>query len=526
MKLVALFSALLLLAASSSAQARVLRSETVSGWDVTAETTDDGSFSGCFAGADYKSGHTLQFAVLKSGKWAVVISGGSIRLPDKRPIRVSLRVGGGRLWTFEGKSTGRGLFAIISGENSQLFEELRIGYLLRVYFLDNEIPFNLDGTSNMLNYISSCAGYYTGLEQGGVPYANAAGSDGPASGGGAPTSGLSEQQARAAVVPYVRAATDCIAEQMAKDPRFDSFARDGRVMSLGRQAADACEPKLNAMMSALDRYYYSGKGREFLVGPYAEDLPRALNERLKPRIESAVARGPAGPPYGNATTAVPAAPEPPQQQAPAPKVGTSFGSGFFVRYDGTGLTNAHVVEGCRSAVIEGYGEARIMARDKTNDLALLQPIGGLRTGAAQFSRRAVKLGEFVYALGFPLSTFVANGLNFTGGSVSSLSGIDGDSRQLQMSAPIQPGNSGGPVVNTSAQLVGITVSHLNEFAALEKSGSLPQNMNYAIRSDIAASFLRANGIEPMESEATAKLAPEEIAAAGREFTFQVKCKVE
>ncbi|WP_454917096.1 S1C family serine protease [Xanthobacter sediminis] len=526
MKLVALFTSLLLLIVSGVAQARVLRSETVSGWDVTAETTDDGSFIGCFAGADYKSGYTLQFAVLKSGNWAFVISGRDIRLPDKKATTIGLRVGAGRPWTLEGKSTGRGIFAIISGANEKLFEELRIGYLLKVYFLDREVPFNLDGTSNMLNYISSCAGYYTGLEQGGALYADTASPATPAAGGGAPTSGLSEQQARSAVVPYIRAATDCIAEQMANDPRFDSFAIEGRVMSLMLDAAKICQPKLNAMVSAHDRYYYPGKGREFLSGAYAEDLPRALNERLKARIERAVARGPAGTSYGNAPTAAPASPEPPQQQVPAPRVGTSFGSGFFVRYDGTGLTNAHVVEGCRSAVIEGYGEARIMARDKTNDLALLQPIGGLRTGAAQFSRRAVKLGEFVYALGFPLSTFVANGLNFTGGSVSSLSGIDGDSRQLQMSAPIQPGNSGGPVVNTSAQLVGITVSHLNEFATLEKSGSLPQNMNYAIRSDIAASFLRANGIEPLEAEPTTKLAPEEIAAAGREFTFQVKCKVE
>lgn len=381
----------------------------------------------------------------------------------------------------------------------------------------------------MLNYISSCAGYYAGLEQNGSPFAGTVNAASPTASGGAPTSGLTEQQARAAVVPYVRVATDCIAEQMANDPRFDSFASEGRVMSLMLDAAKVCQPKLNAMVSAHDRYYYPGKGREFLSGAYAEDLPRALNERLKTRIESAVTRGPAGAPYGSAPTMPPASPatsEPPQPQTPPSKAGTSFGSGFFVRYDGTGLTNAHVVEGCRSAVIEGYGEARIMARDKTNDLALLQPIGGLRTGAAQFSKRAVKLGEFIYVLGFPLATYVANGLNFTGGSVSSLSGIDGDSRQMQMSAPIQPGNSGGPVVNTSAQLVGITVSHLNEFAALEKSGSLPQNMNYAIRSDIAASFLRANGIEPMESEAATKLAPEEIAAAGREFTFQVKCKLE
>ncbi len=144
----------------------------------------------------------------------------------------------------------------------------------------------------------------------------------------------------------------------------------------------------------------------------------------------------------------------------------------------------------------------------------------------QFARRSLKLGEFVYALGFPLPGIIDNGLNFTGGQVSSLSGLGGDTRHFQLSAPIQPGNSGGPVVNTSGQLVGVTRARLDDVATLEASGSLPQNVNYAIRSDIAASFLRANGIDPSESESAAKLEPTDIATAGRGYTFQIRCSVE
>ncbi len=212
--------------------------------------------------------------------------------------------------------------------------------------------------------------------------------------------------------------------------------------------------------------------------------------------------------------------------APKPSKGAAFGSGTFVQNEGTGLTNAHVVEGCTSATIEGYGRARITARDKTNDLALVQLTEPKRTESVQFARRSLKLGEFVYALGFPLPGIIDNGLNFTGGQVSSLSGLGGDTRHFQLSAPIQPGNSGGPVVNTSGQLVGVTRARLDDVATLEASGALPQNVNYAIRSDIAASFLRANGIDPSESEATAKLDPTDIATAGRGYTFQIRCTVE
>lgn len=225
------------------------------------------------------------------------------------------------------------------------------------------------------------------------------------------------------------------------------------------------------------------------------------------------------------------APTPRTSAAPPPsqssgKKSAQFGSGVFVKSEGTGITNAHVVNGCTSATIEGYGRARITARDKTNDLALVQLTEPKKTEAVQLARRSLKLGEFVYALGFPLPGIIDNGLNFTGGQVSSLSGMGGDTRQFQLSAPVQPGNSGGPVVNTSGQLVGVASARLDDVATLEASGALPQNVNYAIRADIAASFLRANGIDPSESESAAKLDPTDIATAGKGYTFQIKCNPE
>jgi len=194
--------------------------------------------------------------------------------------------------------------------------------------------------------------------------------------------------------------------------------------------------------------------------------------------------------------------------------------------DGVGLTNAHVVAGCREASVTGFGGATIVARDTANDLAAIRLRSPTRTVPVMFRRKPLQLGEAVYVLGFPLAGQLDNGLNFTNGLVSSLAGAGNDARHLQTTAPIQPGNSGGPILDKSGALVGITRAKLNEFVALERSGSLPQNINFGIKADLAASFLRANAIEPNEGGPGPDLEPTDIASNGRTFTFQIICKVE
>lgn len=219
-----------------------------------------------------------------------------------------------------------------------------------------------------------------------------------------------------------------------------------------------------------------------------------------------------------------AAAPPPPQAVPAGTIRT--GSGFFIQDNGTGLTNAHVVRGCRAAVISGFGPAEIVARDSINDLALVRLRLARTTAQAAIRRAPLQLGESVYVLGFPLAGELDNGLNFTSGLVSSLAGAGNDTRHLQLTAPIQLGNSGGPIVDRSGAVVGVTQSKFNDLVALERNGSLTQNLNFGIKADLAASFLRANGVEPREAEGLAPLEPTEIAKVGRAFTFQILCTVE
>lgn len=109
-----------------------------------------------------------------------------------------------------------------------------------------------------------------------------------------------------------------------------------------------------------------------------------------------------------------------------PRGNVSTGSGFLVSASGHFLTNAHVVEGCRQVSVGMFGNARLIDRDTTNDLALLKVEAVVPAKPLAFSETGPRLGEEVIALGYPLQTILQNGLNVTKGDVSSLAGIRGD----------------------------------------------------------------------------------------------------
>jgi S1-C subfamily serine protease len=203
----------------------------------------------------------------------------------------------------------------------------------------------------------------------------------------------------------------------------------------------------------------------------------------------------------------------------------SHGTGFFVSQNGLVLTNAHVVEDCHHASV-GTGDkkvpARIMARDASNDLALLA--SDLRSVPQAAIRTSVKLGEDIVVYGFPLSSILASAGNVTIGNVSALSGIRDDSRYLQISAPVQPGNSGGPVLDRQGNVVGIVVGKLNAVAVAAAMNDIPQNVNFAIKSTVIMSFLDAQKARIAEPSASASLSTSELAQRASEFTVQVECR--
>jgi serine protease Do len=143
--------------------------------------------------------------------------------------------------------------------------------------------------------------------------------------------------------------------------------------------------------------------------------------------------------------------------------GESSGTGFLISSTGHIITNYHVIESCstiRAIPVGGQPySAYIVTKDKTNDLAILKT--SLSPAVVPSLRKQPRLGESVYVFGFPLTGLLSTSGNFTSGSITALSGLADDSRFLQISAPVQPGNSGGPLIDKFGSVVGVIVSKLN-----------------------------------------------------------------
>jgi len=137
----------------------------------------------------------------------------------------------------------------------------------------------------------------------------------------------------------------------------------------------------------------------------------------------------------------------------------STGTGFFITHQGHILTNAHVVEKCSSVVIQQQGagatSVAIISVDKPNDLALLRADTRPTAIATLRGNRPVRAGENVVAYGFPLNGLVSSGGVLTTGTVSALAGVRDDTRYFQVSAPLQPGSSGGPLLDTTGAVIGV-----------------------------------------------------------------------
>ncbi len=216
-----------------------------------------------------------------------------------------------------------------------------------------------------------------------------------------------------------------------------------------------------------------------------------------------------------------AAPQPPAITAPVQPARTGNGTGFVVSKEGHLLTNAHVVEGCESLQIAGQ-VVGVLSVDDSFDLALLKGEPSTSEVAA-FSPRPASLNADITIAGYPLSGLLS-GLNVTRGSVTGLKGLAGDATTMQISAPVQPGNSGGPAVDSSGRVVGVVVSKLDAKLVAEATGDIPQNVNFAIRGEIAKLFLFQNGVEPTVAEDTAEpLDPLETARQLEQVTRLVEC---
>ena len=165
----------------------------------------------------------------------------------------------------------------------------------------------------------------------------------------------------------------------------------------------------------------------------------------------------------------------------------SSGSGFVINEAGWIMTNGHVVDACTEVRVAGIGPAQVIHVDEISDLALVFAGPTASGSMLSFRRAPARLAEPVIAVGYPYSDILTPSVRVTDGSVSALGGIAGDRRYLQISAPLQPGNSGGPVIDMDGHVVGVASAILPD---MEERPT--QNVNFAL--DVQEALRFADGL--------------------------------
>ncbi len=170
----------------------------------------------------------------------------------------------------------------------------------------------------------------------------------------------------------------------------------------------------------------------------------------------------------------------------------STSTGFLITPDGFILTACHSV-GKTENVEVTYNQkqytAKVILKDESIDAAVIKIDGNDLPYLPITSSADARTGDTVFTMGYPQVSLQGTEPKFTEGSISSLSGIADNPHYFQISVPVQPGNSGGPLVNKKGEVIGLIVAKLNDVTSLLTSGSVPQNVNYALKSSFVLSFI-------------------------------------
>lgn len=201
------------------------------------------------------------------------------------------------------------------------------------------------------------------------------------------------------------------------------------------------------------------------------------------------------------------------------------GTGFALK-NGYIVTNHHVVDGAMSIVVQGVNgssieyKAEIVSVDKNNDLALIRindyRFDGFGVIPYSLNETLCDVGSDVFVLGYPLTSYMGEEIKLTNGIISSRSGYQGDVTTYQISAPIQPGNSGGPMFDKNGNVVGVV------------NAGIPgaENVGYAIKASYLCNLINStvsNAIIPKNNTLSSKSLPEKVKIL-RNYTFYIKCK--
>jgi S1-C subfamily serine protease len=189
----------------------------------------------------------------------------------------------------------------------------------------------------------------------------------------------------------------------------------------------------------------------------------------------------------------------------------SVGIGFFVSAEGHILTDGLLTRDCQHITSSHGGHIKRIAFDQTSDLALLMSSEKPDAWASLRGGSAPQVAEPVMTMGFPV------------GTISALAGLGNDRRMIQISTPVQPANSGSPLLDRSGSVVGIVAGKLNAIEVAGTAGDITQNANFAFSLGTIQSFLDSHAVPYASRDSTETKNYADIAAEAMRYTVLLEC---
>ena len=218
----------------------------------------------------------------------------------------------------------------------------------------------------------------------------------------------------------------------------------------------------------------------------------------------------------------------PVKPAPEPQADDTYnvasGTGFYISDVGHIITNHHVIDGCKDIKVHSKGEVLStlkIADDRQNDLALLK-VSHKPSHVFPLSGDSPYPLQDIVVAGFPFGDRVSSSLKFTKGIVSSLSGIGNNYSEIQIDAALQPGNSGGPIMDEYGNIIAVAVAKLDMKKILEDYGVIPENTNFGIKASAVRNLLQGNAVS-IKTPNTEILSKQELSRIATDGTVFLSC---
>lgn len=194
-----------------------------------------------------------------------------------------------------------------------------------------------------------------------------------------------------------------------------------------------------------------------------------------------------------------------------------YGTGFGVSQSGKVVTAFHVVEGASQILLRFAEETQwrtaiIHASSRANDLVVLECDGPIESVLPIDETLELEIGDPVFTIGFPAAGVLGVEPKYTDGTISSLSGLGDEKSLMQISVPIQPGNSGGPLLTKDGTVIGVITSTAAVEQFFAATGSLPQNVNWAVKASLLRPLLggQRSDAEPVSERDVIKRAKQSV----------------